>query len=128
MIQTKPNKQAVEERKMANGLINVQLKTFEIKVTGGDPVKIDYKALMKGALNSVPEGGLAPADMRDRIKLMDKLEDATGTVSLSQEEVDIIYGLAKDQKFGVIHKGFVDYMEDLEKMKNGIKESGSRKI
>ena len=113
---------------MVNGLINVQLKTFEIEVTGGDPVKVEYKTLMKGALNSIPEGGLAPSDMRDRIKLMDKLEEATGTVNLTQEEVDVIYGLAKDQRFGIIDKGFVDYMEDLEKMKNGIKESGSRKI
>jgi len=104
---------------MVNGLINVQLKTFEVEVSGGDPVKIEYKVLMKGALNSVPEGGLAPADMRDRIKLMDKLEEATGTVNLTQEEVDIIYGLAKDQRFGIVHKGFVDYMEDLEKVKNG---------
>ena len=118
----------MEERKMANGLITLQLKTFEIEVTGGDPVKIDYKSLIKGALNGVPEGGLAPADMRDRIKLMDKLEDATGTVSLSQEEVDTIYDLAKEQRFSVVHKGFVDYMEDLEKMKNGVKEGGSRKI
>jgi hypothetical protein len=83
---------------------------------------------MRRGLNSVPEGGLSPADMRDRIKLMDKLEEATGTVNLTQEEVDIVYGLAKDQRFGIVHKGFVDYMEDLEKMKNGIKESGSRKI
>ena len=105
---------------MVNGLINVQLKTFEVEITGGDPVKIDYKNLIRGALNSVPEGGLAPADMRDRIKLMDKLEEATGTVSLSQEEAGIIYDLAKDQRFGIIHKGFVDYMEDLEKMKNGV--------
>ena len=105
---------------MVNGLINVQLKTFEVEVPGGDPVKIEYKTLMTGALNSVPEGGLAPADMRDRIKLMDKLEEATGTVNLTQEEVDIIYGLAKDQRFGIVHKGFVDYMEDLEKIKNGV--------
>ena len=113
---------------MANGLITLQLKTFEIEVTGGDPVKLDYKSLIKGALNGVPEGGLAPADMRDRIKLMEKLEDATGTVSLTQEEVDTIYNLAQEQRFGIVHKGFVDYMEDLEKMKNGVKEGGSRKI
>ena len=105
---------------MVNGLINVQLKTFEVEVPGGDPVKIEYKTLRKGALNSVPEGGLAPADMRDRIKLMDKLEEATGTVNLTQEEVDIIYGLAKDQRFSIVDKGFVDYMEDLEKIKNGV--------
>ena len=104
---------------MANGLITLQLKTFEIEVPGRDPIKIEYATLIKGALNGIPEGGLAPADMRERIKLMDKLEEATGTINLSQEEVETIYSLAKDQRFSVVHKGFVDYIEDLEKIKNG---------
>ena len=104
------------------GNAKVPLKSFNISVRGGDPVTVHYKELIVGALNAVPEGGLAPSGMRERIGILDKLEiSKDGFVYLSEEEFKTVYNLVKDQKFAVVDKGFVRYIDDLEKISNDMK-------
>ena len=109
---------------MENTMVTVALKTFNVSIGRDEPVTVEYKGLMISALNSIPEGGLAPSGMRERIKILDKLDNAKdGSIQLSNDEFETLYDLAKEQKFALVDKGFVAYLDDLEsvsqKIKNG---------
>ena len=101
--------------------VTVALKSFNVNLGGDEPVKVEYKSLMIGALNSVPEGGLAPSGMRERIKILDKLENAKdGSIRLTEDEFKTLFSLAKEQKFAVVNKGFVSYLDDMESVSQKI--------
>tara|TARA_Y100001951_G_C11175631_1_gene202910 strand:- start:248 stop:577 length:330 start_codon:yes stop_codon:yes gene_type:complete len=104
---------------MSEKIITVELKTFEINLDGMDkPASIQYGDLLTGALNSIPEGGLAPVDMRERIKIIDKIESSkNGSIKLTEDEFNTVYDMAKDQKYAIVNQGFVDYVDYLDALK-----------
>ena len=102
--------------------VTVKLKEFTLTLDGMEPVKILYKDLFIGALNMPPEGGLTPLDMRDRIKLMVKIENPSynGSVDFTLDEFNMLHEMAQSQRFAVVNKGFVAYIDYLEEIKKGL--------
>ncbi|MBC8342850.1 MAG: hypothetical protein H8E61_02565 [Bacteroidetes bacterium] len=49
--------------------------------------------------------------MKERIELIDRLEDAKDTLEVSSEELSIIKKLVANQSFGIIDKGLIEYTD-----------------
>ncbi len=106
----------------------ITLKSFEIPVKVVDKngqliedkqQEITYGSLYLSALNDMGEQGLRPTEMTKRLKVVGKIEKALEAkkpkaVDLEDAEFDLLYSLAKQQKFLVLHQGFIDYLDDLE--------------
>jgi hypothetical protein len=102
------------------------MKTFintKTEITKGDEqgntTNLGYADLGAIALNTAPQGGWTPADMRKRLKVIAKLEDQEfdAKIELEDAEFDTLYQ-NKDVRWKFMHKdvvAFDDYLEELKK-------------
>lgn len=88
--------------------MKIELKTF---ITNPGKQPVEYSQLLIGALNQPPQGGFTPSVMKERIELIDRLEDAKDTLEVSSEELAIIKKLVANQSFGIIDKGLIEYTD-----------------
>lgn len=71
-------------------------------------------------LNNIPQEGLTPSEMRDRLKIIDKIDSVKidEEVELEDAEFRKIYDTYKGIKWLMMHKDIVafdDYLEELNK-------------
>jgi hypothetical protein len=68
------------------------MKTLALKTvtvtnpSSGQAISQDYKVLLKACVNQVPEKGLLPEAMRERLKLLDLIAEAGETLELEDAD------------------------------------------
>lgn len=78
---------------------SLALKTFKI----GDQ-EVTYKVLLQNCLNQVPQAGFTPEEMRKRIKVLDVLEKAEGTLELEDADSEVLKACVKEMKWALLNK------------------------
>lgn len=74
------------------------------------------KALIKSALDTPPEGGFRTSEMRNRIKILDKVEalnPETTVLELTEEESKILQTAVKVVKWAILDKFILDFEDSL---------------
>lgn len=66
-------------------------------------VEFDDKALLSEVIN-ISSDGISISEMRERIKLLDKVDNATDTLKLEDAEFEKVKSLLENFKFGVVSK------------------------
>lgn len=69
----------------------------------GHQLKFSDKKLLAEIINR-PVEGISVAEMRERIKLLDKIEAAEETLELEDSEFDKMKSLVEGFKFGIVSK------------------------
>lgn len=101
------------------------MKTFINTKTGitktddrGNKVNIGFAGIANMALNSPPQGGWSTDEMRKRIKVMDKLENAEIGDSIELEDAEFEKILECSQiKWKFFHKDIIAFEDYLLKLK-----------
>lgn len=107
----------------------ITMKKF--KTDNGEELK--YADLMKNALNNLtPEvrqaGGFSPSDMAERIRVLNAIDNVKeDKLILEDSDYAILAKVVKNQRFGIIHQGLVDYAEDVKNAKS-IEEKKDEKL
>lgn len=95
------------------------MKTIENKTTTifkSEGVYVNYSDLLTAVLNKPIPQSISLKDMRRDIKLMDKFEDATDSIELSDDEFKHVSGLVENSEWAIKHIdiiAFADYIESL---------------
>lgn len=79
------------------------------------------KGLLSDLTSFAPQGqGLGPVEMRKRIKMLDKIEAATDSVTFDQSEYDILKAAlnANPGPFRVAHRAILKLMDDVLEAKD----------
>jgi hypothetical protein len=102
------------------------MKTFINKKTQmseniGDSVRqLGFFDLVRVGLNSPPQEGWTPGEMRVRFKLEDKIADTEldKTIELEDADFEKVYTICKSIKWAKMHRDIVafdDYLDELNK-------------
>ena len=91
-----------------------QLKNTEIKTRDG---LISYKNLIETCLNNPPKGGFDLKTMRDRSKVLEKLEKANKELELEDAEYNTLKGCVEAMRWNSMHKDILQFCEDIIKKK-----------
>ena len=80
------------------------------------------KGLLADLTSFAPQGtGLGPVEMRKRIKMLDKIEAATDSVTLDNSEYEVLKTAlnASPGPFRVAHRDIMQFMDDVMEAKDG---------
>ena len=101
------------------------MKTITMKKFKTDKGEdLDYANLMKSALNGLTKevqqrGGFSPSEMSERIRILDALKAIKNDeLVLEDSDYNVLAGVVKAQRFGIIDQGLVDYAEDVANAKD----------
>jgi hypothetical protein len=97
------------------------MKSLKNKKTGiikeaGKPETLSYSELAIFCVNSMPEGGFDVTEMRNRIKILDALDKANGTVKIEDAATETLKACVNSMKWAFMHKDVVSFIEEVEKM------------
>lgn len=103
--------------------MNIQLKTKKefITLSNGErkEIVISTTNLIRNAIDSIPKEGVTASEMRNRIKILDKLDNAIEKdlkeLELPEELFKYLGEITKDMKWTVISSIIVDFDETFNK-------------
>ena len=97
----------------------LELKVITLNEEGAPEQTIKYEDLIKNSVNYISreQGGLNVEQQRQRIKILDALEKAKGTLELEDSDASILQQLVKDTKWLVVNKGIIQFADDVSAMK-----------
>ena len=75
-----------------------------------------YSELIKACLNNVPQGGFTPQEMKERMKILDVLETANGTIDLEDADAKKMKDCVKQMKWGLLDKNLIEFIDSVEKL------------
>ena len=108
-----------EEREM----IIVKLKSFTV-ANGDIPIQVKYIELLKSAVNIPKEGGFSPTEMQERLKILDALDiSINGEIKLEDKDIKLLASLVKEQRFNIVHQGFIDYANYIQKLADDLPQA-----
>jgi hypothetical protein len=95
----------------------LKLKTLNLPVSPIDPKKSTTKDLLKIAVNNLPQGGITADEMRRRIKILDKIDEA-GEEFLRLEDAvaDELQKLVAMMRWTIVDKEILTFCDDVEHM------------
>ena len=93
---------------------NFNNKTTEIKKD--ETSFTTFKDLATVCVNQIPQGGLDVMQMKNRLNVLNKLENANGKISLEDAEADTLKDCVKAMKWAIMHKDLVEFIETVEKL------------
>jgi len=97
-------------------MTTVKMKSFTL-VSGDESVEVKYTELLKSAVNASKEGGFSPVEMRERLRILEALEKSkNGEIRLEADDIKLLAELVKDQRFSIVHQGFIDYADYIQKL------------
>jgi len=92
-------------------------QNIETKITVGEnATPMTYADLLKVCLGAASSEGITIGDMRNRIKILDKLENPGKTMELTTEEVLLVKGVVANFKWAVMHKDLIGFGEHIESL------------
>ena len=97
-------------------MTTVKMKSFTL-VSGDESVEVKYTELLKSAVNAQKEGGFSPVEMRERLRILEALEKSkNGEIRLEADDIKLLAELVKGQRFSIVHQGFIDYADYIQKL------------
>jgi len=83
----------------------------------GDPGKLaNYSDLITVALDTIPQGGYTPKDIRERNRIQEALDKAgSGTINLEDSDYDALEKIMKESRWVIREK-------DLQKLLGGFED------
>lgn len=78
--------------------------------------EVQYSELIKTCLNNVPQGGFTPQEMKERMKILDVLETANGTIELEDADAKKMKDCVKQMKWGLLDKNLIEFIDSVEKL------------
>lgn len=79
--------------------------------------KIGTTKLIEVCLNNAPEKGLTTTDMRRRIRILDRIESANGTLDLEDADAAILQECVGQMRWKFFDRGIVKFCDAIESMK-----------
>jgi hypothetical protein len=95
------------------------MKTIENKTTTipkGEGTTVSYADLFIALLNKPVQKMVSLKEMRRDIKLIDKLEDSTDTIELSDEDFTYLKGIVETSEWAVKHVDILDFADYIESL------------
>lgn len=93
----------------------IKLKKFKI-----DDRELTYKTLISNVLNTSPTNqqgqptGFSPSEMKERVRVLDILEDAEDELVLEDSDHRVLTSALKGFKWGFVHGRLIDFVEEIE--------------
>lgn len=87
------------------------MKTVSIRKHGKNP-NLNTKNLIISALENPTEGGFSVTEMRNRLKVMDKIDalnEESTVLELEDAEFDTLKGAVKQVKWAILDKFIVEF-------------------
>ncbi len=93
----------------------MKARKFELKSLDTQGEKFDYQEILKLIVEMPDQGrGIQIAEMRKRIKILDNIESANGSVHFTQEEWAELKKTVSTFPWGKISREIVQFCDDLE--------------
>ena len=90
------------------------MKTLENKKFPNGAEEISYANLLKLCVNQTPKEGFSPSDMRTRLRILDVLEKANGTIELEDSDSKITKDLVAQMKWTILSKDILTFTDEVE--------------
>lgn len=94
-----------------------QLELKEDFVTNNGE-SIGTSDLIRMALNNVPQGGLTPMDMRQRIRILDLLEETKGTLELEDADAVVLCDCVGQMRWAVLDRGILEFCDAIDALES----------
>jgi len=93
-----------------------EIKIINLKVS--DKIPTNRIEFLKSILENVPIGkGVSTGEMRQKFKVIDKLDDSKDEVILNMEEFNILLKNYKEIQWNIVDKGIIELEDYLESLK-----------
>jgi len=87
----------------------------KIKFQGDENKELDYKDLIEVALDTVPQGGFTPKDIRERNRIQDALDKATGHhISLEDADYEALEKIMKNSRWTIRDESLNTFLQNFE--------------
>ena len=93
-----------------------RLELHDTVVSVGEET-IGTAELIKACLNNVPQGGLTPTDMRERLRILDQLDGANGVLDLEDADAVVLQRCVGQMRWTVVDRGIVEFCDAIDAMK-----------
>lgn len=90
---------------------SLPLKSFKV----GEQ-EATYKELIRSCLNNVPQGGLDPEAMRERIKVLEVLESACEVLEIEDAVAETLKKCVESMKWAVVNKDVLALCDEVKAM------------
>lgn len=77
--------------------------------------RLSTRELIRSSLNNPPEKGFTVTEMAGRLKILNKLNQASGTLSLEDADFATLKACADQVHWALMDQSIVDFYEDLKK-------------
>lgn len=78
--------------------------------------KTTYADFCKVCINVMPQGGLDVIQMKTRLDIVTAIDNANGSIELTEEQADTLKECVKEMRWAIIHKDVVEFTEAVEKL------------
>jgi hypothetical protein len=90
-------------------------KKTELPLSGNE--KATYADIVKVVVNTPTKEGLAIADIKSRLAILEQAEKNQNTLSFENTDAMYLQGLVRNFRWTVAHKDIVTFVDDVERMK-----------
>lgn len=80
------------------------------------PVKDTYGGLVAHCLNNPPQGGFTANSMRARMKILDKIEGASGMLTLEDSEAKELQSAVNAMRWNTMEAQILQFLDDVKDM------------
>lgn len=87
---------------------------------GEEPTMATYGDLLRVAINTIPQDGILPSDMRKRMRLLKAIETAEsgdGLIRLEDNDAENLQLIVKRSKWGTVHEDIINMVDEVNSMK-----------
>lgn len=87
------------------------MKTINDKEVQIGKDKINYKELLKICVNTPPQGGYTPEDMKNRVKILSVIDSSNGEMKFEDAEYNTLKECVNKSRWNVLAPELVEFIE-----------------
>lgn len=91
-------------------------RTVEIRI-GTSVIKKQYSDLAKECLGGSTTQGINISEMRQRLRILDCVEKANGTIELDPADITLFKKVVLEMQWLIVSNGIVEFVNDVEALK-----------
>lgn len=95
---------------------SLQNKTVDVRI-GPTVIQKKYSDFAKECLGSAPAQGVNINEMRQRIRVLDAIEKANGTIDLEPADLPLFKKCVSEMQWIIVSAGIVEFVNDVEELK-----------
>lgn len=92
------------------------LKNITLTEATEDTPAVTHAGLVKAVLERPPQGGFGIVDIRKRLRILDKLNDAEDVIAFEDAEAELVQQCVQSHRWPVIHADIVTFCDSVETM------------